>query len=96
MKPGDITVALLNPIMFNHDDFIDKTSRAGPKVGPWQEEGEMGYGWAEAAVEKRRDRRAVLEKMVKGSGYEGEERGKYERRKTWNGYREYLPPWLRG
>ncbi|KAH6694872.1 hypothetical protein BKA61DRAFT_623996 [Leptodontidium sp. MPI-SDFR-AT-0119] len=66
-----------------------------PKVGTWRGEGEMGYGWAEATVEKRRDKGAVLEKMVMGSGYEGEERGKYKRRKAWNGYRECLPPWLR-
>lgn len=63
-----------------------------PKVGPWRGEGEMGYGWAELAVEKRRDTGRVLEKIVMGSRYEGEERGKYERRKAWNGYREYTPP----
>ncbi|KAH7306067.1 hypothetical protein BKA65DRAFT_559914 [Rhexocercosporidium sp. MPI-PUGE-AT-0058] len=66
-----------------------------PKVGPWKGEGEFGYGWAEPAVEKKRDKGAVLEKLVMGSNYEGEVRGKYKRRKAWNGYREPLLPWVR-
>lgn len=67
-----------------------------PKVGPSRGEGEMGYGWEVDAVEKMRDRGRVLEQIVMGSGYEGEERGKYERRKAWNGYRDDQPPWHRG
>jgi hypothetical protein len=38
-----------------------------------------------------RDKGSVLEKMVMGPLYEGEERGKYKRRKEWNGYRDYQP-----
>ncbi|KAM3081307.1 hypothetical protein ACMFMG_004774 [Clarireedia jacksonii] len=52
-----------------------------PKVELWQGEEEMGHSRA-AAVVKKRDRGTVLEKMVMGSGYDGEEREKYERRKA--------------
>lgn len=38
-----------------------------------------------------RDKGSVLEKMVMRPLYEGEERGKYKRRKEWNGYRDYQP-----
>jgi hypothetical protein len=33
-----------------------------------------------------KDRGRILEKRVIGSGYEGAERGKFERRQEWNGY----------
>jgi hypothetical protein len=61
----------------------------------WPELGERmkGNGCVELE-EKKRDRGALLEQMVMGSEYKGEERGKYERRKEWNGYREEHPPWL--
>ena len=62
-----------------------------PEVG----KGKVASGCGERE-ESWRDRGAVLEKMVMGSAYEGEERGKYERRQEWNGYweEEGTPHWL--
>jgi hypothetical protein len=85
------------------DDFVERGIRfrdllwhfKWPKIGEWQGEGEAGLGrdeyWEE--TERSRDRGALLEKMVMGPNYEGEERGKFERRAQWNGYRDSQPPW---
>jgi hypothetical protein len=45
----------------------------------------------EALWKKQRVRERVLEKMVMGEAYEGEERGKFEGRRKRNGYWEYQP-----
>jgi len=49
----------------------------------------MGLGNAREGDGKARDKGRVLKKMVMGPLHEGEERGKYERSKEWNGYRDY-------
>lgn len=64
-----------------------------PEVGSRQQEEEKGLGGVEHEAEKSRDRGVVLEKMVMGSEYKGLEKGKYERRKEWNGYRKHFPYW---
>jgi hypothetical protein len=62
-----------------------------PRIGGWQREGEMGLGNAREGEGKARDKGSVLETMVVGPLNEGEERRKYERKKEWNGYRDYQP-----
>lgn len=64
----------------------------GPRLKRDIEDGEDGMGDSERG-RRRRDKGGALEKIVMGSSYEGEERGKYERRAEWNGYRDRQPPY---
>lgn len=43
--------------------------------------------------ERGKDTGRELEKMVMGPVYDGEERGKLERRQRWNGWMKHQPPW---
>jgi hypothetical protein len=64
-----------------------------PRMREGQGVAEMGLGSTEQGNQRNMDPENVLEKMVMGSLYEAEEKGKFERRKEWNGYRDHQPPY---
>jgi hypothetical protein len=64
-----------------------------PRIGKWHGEGEMGLGPIQEGEQWRRDKGRLLERMVMGPLYGGEERGKHGRRVEWNGYRDHQPPY---